>query len=247
MSRLRCTKLMAAMLLLTVPLGNALAATDPYAPFTWKFRVLRGGSYMGAGEMKLTADPAAGNDCYLFEQSAIPSGWVRILSGPIREESHFCVGADGKLIPRTYSYNRDGIGSSKENIKLQFDLEKKLITDDRGRSWPYKPGMVDRLLMQLQLRAKVIAVGEGPPPIPDETHFTVYPVDRGGPDDMEFRLQPGKTVQSDKGPVASWELERTDKPNRRSQIWIAPALGWAIVVAEQQKNDDPIIRLELQQ
>jgi len=224
---------------------DALPQLDPMLlqPVKFSYKVSRGDATLGDGTISLQHDERP--DCYLYSQIAKPtSTWVKLLSSDVVEQSWFCV-QNGHPVPTAFRYHREGFGSSKENFALTFDWTKMQVTNEAGKSFALEDNVIDRLLIQLVLRNWLIqSVNEtGRLPIGEER--TVHYADDDKVDSYRFAIKAQETTTVPAGTFATVRIDRTDSTNRRSQFWVSPSLNYAVVKAEQQKRDDPVIRLEL--
>lgn len=210
-------------------------------PHVLHYQVYRGDTALGEGRIELK--PAGTANCFFYEQQATPKAWVRWLSGEILEQSHFCV-HENTIRPVAFRYHRSGVGSGKENFSLRFDWAKHEAVNQNGEVRKIEDGMVDRLSMQLLLRDWIVGekARSGKEP---EGEFEVSFPDRKRNERYRFQIRARETVETPAGRYDTVRLDRIDSTKRRSQFWLSPELGYVVVRAEQQRNDDPVLSLVL--
>lgn len=211
-------------------------------PVEYRYHLSRGGSKVGNGVISLRNTDRPG--CYLYSQEARPTAfWVKLLSSDVVEQSWFCV-QDSGVVPTTFRYHRDGIGASRENFAVTFDWTRSVATTERGSEYPVEAGIVDRLLMQLVLRDWILTTVRDTGKLPDGEKQVRF-ADRNKVDDYTFAVRAEETVKVPAGSFPTIRLDRTDSTHRRTQFWLAPDLNYAVVKAEQQRDDDPVVGLVL--
>lgn len=220
-------------------------ALDPalLTPVEYHYRLSRGGAVIGDGVIALRDGDSTG--CYLYSQTAEPSAlWLRMLSSEVVEQSWFCI-RDGRLQPTAFRYHRNGIGASAENFSLNFDWSQRRVVNERGEGLAITDTTVDRLLMQLILRDWVLAAvnTSGKPP---QGEKTVSFAEKNKLREYRFAVQGEEELSVPAGSFSTIRLDRVDSKRNRSRFWLAPALDYAVVKAEQQRDDDPMISLVLQ-
>ncbi len=211
------------------------------APGSLPYDVYRGGTLLGEGTVSLK--PAGPADCWFYTQEAKPRSWLRLLSGDVLEQSNFCV-QDGKLRPVAYRYNRDGVGTSKENFSLRFDWPNNQAIYQTGDVKALREGVVDRLSMQLVLRDWLLGEKALTGKEPTGQREVLF-ADRKKIDSYIFQIRAHERVTTPAGTFDTTRLDRTDSNKRRTQFWLSPAHGYIVIKAEQQREDDPVIRLVL--
>ena len=222
--------------------GPALAISPQLlVPHSLPYDVYRGGSLLGEGTVSLK--PAGTAGCWFYAQEAKPRSWLRLISGDVLEQSHFCT-QDGQLRPLAFRYNREGVGSGKENFSLRFDWPTLEAVYQNGDIKPLVAGVVDRLSMQLVLRDWLMAekAATGKEPLGErEVRFA----DRRKIDSYIFQIRAHERIETPAGTFDTTRLDRIDSNKRRTQFWLSPQHGYIVIKAEQQREDDPVIRLLL--
>lgn len=231
---------LAAVLMLT---GSCAFAIQPETlqPNVLHYKVERGSTELGKG--LITTKSAGAPDCYFYSQEAFPKSWLRMITGDVLEQSHFCI-KNGKIQPVAYRYNRDGAGSAKENFSLRFDWEHHLVIDQQGKERPLEDGMLDKISIQVALRDWLLATRAATGKEPTEEHEVRFP-DKDEFEKYRFHIRAHERIETPAGSFDTVRLDRTDNPRRRSQFWLSPEHGYIVIKAEQQKGDDPVIRLLL--
>lgn len=226
--------LLAAQPVLAVAPGLLVPSSLPY-------NVYRGDSLLGEG--KISLKPASSPDCWFYSQEASPKGWLKMLSGDVLEQSNFCL-VDNKIRPVAYRYSRDGVGSSKENFSLRFDWAKSQAIYQNGTVRPVTEGTLDRLSIQLALRDWLLTERAAAGKEPSGEHEVKF-ADRKKIDSYRFEVRAHERVTVPAGSFDTVRLDRTDSKTRRAQFWLSPEHGYIVIKAEQQRDDDPVVRLML--
>lgn len=234
---MRLPLLFRASLLLALLTSNAWA--QGLTPYVADYELFRGGTRLGHAQVRLQDGEQP--DCFTYSYIARPSWLFRWATGSITESSQFCV-QDKRLLPSRYRYHRSGIGADKENFSLDFDAERRLVTDHQGveRDWP--PGAVDRLMVQLEALRLVEGMGF---PV-QERRLNVTIVDDDRIKDYTLAVIKAETIKVPAGEFETIRVERINDPNKTTRFWVAPALNNLIVKVEQQRKNDPAIGIALQ-
>jgi hypothetical protein len=234
---------MAAVAALSMFSVTSVHAVDPQllVEQTLKYDVYRGDTALGKGLIQLRNAGTPG--CYFYSQEAFPKSWLRWLSGDILEQSNFCVQNDA-IKPVAYRYNRDGVGAGKENLSLRFDWAKHEAIDQTGQVRVLEDGMLDRLSLQLALRDWLLAERSRGGAEPTGEREVRFP-DRKGIESYRFQVRAHERVETPAGSFDTVRLDRVDNPKRRAQFWLSPRHQYIVVKAEQQREDDPVLRLVL--
>lgn len=219
----------------------AALAPELLQPQVLHYRVFRGDTLLGDGHVQLK--PAGTPNCFFYEQEAFPRSWLRWLSGDILEQSHFCV-HDNAIRPVAFRYNRSGVGAAKENFSLRFDWARHEAVNQNGEVRPIEDGMVDRLSMQLVLRDWMLTEKARTGKEPENEREVPFP-DRKRNERYRFQIRARETVETPAGRFETVRLDRTDSTKRRTQFWLSPQHAYIVIKAEQQRGDDPVLRLLL--
>lgn len=221
---------------------TAAAACDPYFAFKDQYVVERGSTHMGKGVIRLK--PSNADGCYELQQTAKPHFLLRWLSGPAVQTSEFCVQPNGELRSYSYEQHRTGVGSDGENYSLEFDWENRSVRGGRFGELPIEEGQTDPLLLQLQVRRWLCSQPDNVDLLelkPLDIHY----IDKKGAGSYVFAVTAQEDVQVPAGLYSSVLVERIDSPKRKSRFWLNPKENYRLLKAEQQKKDDPIVRLSL--
>lgn len=232
---------LAATALLLLCQQAAAVSPDLLVASSLPYNVYRGGSLLGEGH--ITLKQGATPDCWFFSQEASPKSWLKLISGDVLEQSNFCV-EDNRLQPIAYRYSRDGVGSSKENFSLRFDWPKQQAIYQNGDVRPVTAGTLDRLSIQLALRDWLLTEKAATGKEPTGEHEVTF-ADRKKIDSYTFQVKAHERVVTPAGTFETTRLDRTDSKNRRSQFWLSPEHGYIVIKAEQQRDDDPVVKLML--
>jgi hypothetical protein len=224
-------------------LGSAGAlACEPLQPQALEYLVQRGDTKLGTGEIRLR--PAQAQGCFVLEQTATPYFFLRWLSGPATQSSEFCQLPDGTL--RSYSYKqfRTGVGAEKENYALTFDWSAGVVRGAEQPNVPLQAELSDALLLQMRVRRWLC---EQPAETQPESlePLSLSFVDDDGLDSYTFAVTAQEVVKVPAGEIPTLRVERIDAPDRFARFWLDPQRAYAVIRAEQQKADDPPIRLSL--
>lgn len=253
--RLRVVSLMLMTLFGVAALAPRSVAADPglaapdQAPaprcdalhtFAAPYRIERGDTTLGTGEVRL--EPADTPQCYTLRQVAKPHFLLRWLSGPAVQEAELCQQDDGSLRSQSYRQERSGIGSDGENFALEFDWEAAEVHGGRFGTLPLQPGQSDPLSLQLRVRQWLCAQ-------PAEQDWTTLDplllpvIDKRGADSYTIAVIAREFTDTPAGRFDTLRVERIDAPDRKARFWLDLDNDFQLVKGEQQKRDDPIVRL----
>lgn len=150
----------------------------------------------------------------------------------LKEASHFRWGANQRIVPIQYHYERSGLGRGREAI-LDFDWTEKKVTNNVERK-PWKMDIpelaLDKLSYQLQIRADLI----------NGKVLPEYNIADGGRlKQYQFKVLGEEEVNTDAGRFMTVKVERVreDDPDRHTFFWMAKTFDY-MVVRLQQKEDD---------
>lgn len=213
-------------------------ACDPVQTFAMPYKVERGNTTVGSGEVRLA--PAAAESCFTLTQTAKPNFLLRLISGPATQSSEFCTQPDGSLRSYRYDQYRTGVGSDSENYSLSFHWDEGVVRGGRFESMAIENGQTDPLLLQLRVRQWMCAG----PHEPEDT-LTLSFIDKRGSKQYVFAVTSHEPVTVPAGTFDSVRVERIDADDRMSRFWLDPENQYQLLKAEQQKRDDPVVRLSL--
>lgn len=215
----------------------SVSASDyKLSPYKISYLLERGDITVGIGDFELKTD----GDNYLYNSAARAKGFLAkiILGDKVITEYSAGKIIDGVPRPRSYRYNQGE--DDKRNQVIDFDWQ----TSQATASYKFKTEQVpltgevhDKLSMQL---AAMRAVAKGTEA--GELEFQV--VDRRDLDRYNFNVIGKQPLKVD-GTTYSTVVLKRQASDREATFWVAPQLGYAIVKFEQQKEDDPVIRLTM--
>lgn len=217
-----------SMLALMWPLQLATAGAPETAlePFVAEYDVRYGSVPVGTSRTELSPSTPAGR--WTMESRSTASGFARVIaSGTLVQRSTFDVVPDG-LLPLSYSFD-DGTRRAARDVNLEFDWQKREVRGEaEGKPvWIAAiPGLQDAASMQalvlLRLRSGaepgLIAMIEK-----DRIKHYRYTL---------LRRERLKTAIGELDTVVYRSAR--DGSDRETISWFAPALGYAVVQAEQR-------------
>lgn len=239
MSRLRQSRIALLPLLFGAAMA-VLAAGQTLVPTAYQasYRVHYGPVSVGTIEYELAS---AGEDRWVFRGEAHPSGWAGWLPVDSLNERSLFRYRDGRLLPERYETH----GQSDEG-----GMARALVFDESGRrvavhkdgqlrkTLEVPAGTYDPALLQLVLRHEV-ARGER------TIHYRF--VDGGKLKTYHFEVQGEEPLDTPAGLFDTVRIVRVDDPDKRSVLWLAPALDYLPVQFEQREAGRPTVRLALRQ
>ena len=223
---------------LSLLLASSFAQADRLDPYSAEFELYRGGTTLGDATLSLEQ---TSEHCFVHSYTAKPSWLFRWATGKVTERSEFCELESGHLQPKFFRYHRSGIGADDENFSLDFDAEKRLVTDDKGveREWP--EGAVDRLMVQLEALRMVYGM---PLPI-QERRLNVTVVNDDDIKEYTLAVTGEETIKVPAGEFKTIRVERINDPKKTTRFWVAPELDYRLIKVEQQRKDDPVVGFAL--
>ncbi|WAH57469.1 DUF3108 domain-containing protein [Pseudomonas silvicola] len=159
----------------------------------------------------------------------------------LTEESTLTVDKD-TLLPKTYHFERGGLGKPKKT-DLDFDWSQKVVTGtDRGDAVkvPLNRGMVDKSTYQLVLQRDVAA---------GKKSMSYQVVDGDDVDTYDFRVLGTEKVDTKAGQVDAIKVERVRDPtqNKRTTVlWFAKDWDYLLVRLQQVETDGKEYNIMLQ-
>ncbi len=211
-------------------------------PFSLRYELERGDTTLGSGTTILAPTSAPG--CFTLNQTATPTLLLRWLSSPAVQNSEFCVLPTGGLRSYTYEQTRSGVGSKGENYRLEFDWESRNVRGGRFHEIPVKDGQTDALLLQLRVREWLCSQ-------PQTTTLDTLPpleleyIDKKGLGSYVFAVTGFESIKVPAGRFDTVRVERIDSKKRQARFWLDVHDNYQLIKGEQQKEDDPIVRLSL--
>ncbi|MDE1168934.1 MAG: DUF3108 domain-containing protein [Pseudomonas sp.] len=159
----------------------------------------------------------------------------------LSEDSTFTVDKDA-LLPKTYHFERGGLGKTKK-MDLDFDWSQKMVTGtDRNDpvKVPLNRGMVDKSTYQLVLQRDVAA---------GKKSMSYQVVDGGDVDTYDFRVLGTEQVETKAGKVDAIKVERVRDPTQNKRItvlWFAKDWDYLLVRLQQVETDGKEYNIMLQ-
>ena len=149
----------------------------------------------------------------------------------------------GTFMPVSYSFSRNGIGSSKA-IDLDFDWKQKKVMGtnrDESVSLPLNRGLLDKSTYQLALQQDV-ALGK--------TSMSYQVVDGDDIDTYDFRVLGEERVRTRAGLINAIKVERVRDPTksaRKTIFWLAKDWNFLLVRLHQVEKDGKEYQIMLKQ
>ena len=150
----------------------------------------------------------------------------------LTEESTLTLDKD-TLLPRSYHFERGGLGKAKK-ADLDFDWTAKMVTGtDRGDAVkiPLNRGMVDKSTYQLALQHDVAA---------GKKTMSYQVVDDGEVETYDFRVLATEKVDTKAGKIDAIKVERVRDPTqskRTTVMWFAKDWDYLLVRLQQVETD----------
>jgi hypothetical protein len=199
------------VLLPIVAMAAGTAAIAPPTPFTATYQVLRKGSKLGTGHMRLRHH-ADGTWAYQSKIQA-ESGLAALLGGNIRETSRFRW-HDGHIEALSYDYRlHTSIKSRQRKVRVNWKANRVTVKTG-GDTYTYKPqpGLIERHVLVLAL-GQALAAGK--------THVALPVAVKDRVETQTFAVKGHQTVKVPAGSIRAIRVERTDK-DKNYAAWFAP-------------------------
>ena len=221
--------LLLALSLLAVPAVQAAELHPFNASYTADWKQL---PMSGSAERSLVKNDN-GNWTLKFEAT--------MLIAKLKESSIFAFKNDN-LIPQSYSFERGGLGKSK-NVSLDFDWATNMVTGTDNKDAvkvPLLSGMLDKSTYQLALQRDVIA---------GKKSMSYQVVDGNDVDTYDFRVIGSEVVDTKAGKVDAIKVERVRDPTQNKRItemWFAKNWEGLLVKLRQVEKDGKEYNIMLQ-
>lgn len=222
--------LLATIYLVPANLMATPTLNDAFIPFKANYKVFRKGSELGEAYRQLIKK----DDQYILETDSQIS-WM-FLSDSRHERSTFKV-KEGKLIPQKYAYKRSGTGRDRKT-NLSFEQDK-IVSIYKSKTIEFSPqaDVLDPQLYQLAMQQQLIA---------GETEFEYPLIHRGKLVTYKFKIAATEELTLPYGKIKAIKLERIRKSSRRKTLlWVAPSLNYAMVKLTQFKDGKEQADLQL--
>ena len=208
-------------------------------PFSAVYEVRKAGLTLGRADLRFRR-PAEGR--YYYRLHTRPTGIARMVySSEVREMSIGHVGPEG-FRPDVYRYQRSGDDKARE-AELRFDWTALEVVNDVA-DWAWRMDItrdtIDRVISPLQLMHDLAAR-------PADTGELVYRIADGGELKTYLLTIDGReTVETPAGRFKALRIRRSDTDSdRRTILWVAPALRYLAVQVEQWEDGSRNFRLVL--
>lgn len=215
--------LLAGALLALAPLYAA--ASDTLRPYTAQYDTSALGMHLTL-ERELKTD---GDGGYTLTNGG------KILVVGFHEVAVFRV-EDGEVMPKSYVYQ--GTGLINRRREVHFTPGSDSVRSLYKGEWyelPNKEGTLDRLSQQEHLRLLMLSA-DNPR---DDIEITVADGRKVKDYKIEFRGE--EVLETAMGPVETLHFERLhDDPERKSEIWVAPAWDYLMVKTIHVEDDKPV-------
>ncbi|KQB54966.1 dehydrogenase [Pseudomonas endophytica] len=221
--------LLLALSLLAVPAVQAAELHPFQASYTADWKQL---PMSGSAERSLVKNDN-GNWTLNFKAS--------MMIASLTESSTFAFKNDS-LIPQSYSFERGGLGKSK-NVSLDFDWATNMVTGTDNKDAvkvPLLSGMLDKSTYQLALQRDVVA---------GKKSMSYQVVDGNDVDTYDFRVIGSEVVDTKAGKVDAIKVERVRDPTQNKRItemWFAKNWEGLLVKLRQVEKDGKEYNIMLQ-
>lgn len=143
---------------------------------------------------------------------------------------------EGHVQPRSYIYQ--GTGLINRRREVHFTPGSDIVRSLYKEEWyelPYKPGTLDRLSQQEQVRLDLLNRND------PRQSLTVSIADGKRVKDYELIYVGDEVLDTPLGAVNTLHFERLhDDPERESDIWVAPGWDYLIVKTVHIEDDKPV-------
>ena len=215
------------------------SAGEAIPPFSAVYEVRKAGFTLGRADLEFRR-PAEGR--YYYRLHTRPTGIARMVySSEVREMSIGHVGPAG-FRPDVYRYRRSGDDKARE-AELRFDWDVLEVVNDVA-DWPWRMDItrdtIDRVISPLQLMHDLAGR-------PADTGQLVYRIADGGElKTYLLDIDGRETVDTPAGRFEALRIRRSDTDSdRRTILWVAPALHYLAVQVEQWEDGSRNFRLVL--
>ena len=214
----------------------ASAADYQLAPYKISYLLERGDITVGVGDFELKTDGKQ----YVYSSAARAKGFLaKVILGD-KVITEYSTGTFDGETPRPNRYHYNQGDGNKRNQAIEFNWKASQASATykfNTHQVPLTGEVHDKLSMQL---AAMQAVAKGT----EAGELEFHVIDRGGIGSYRFSAVGKQAITINGATYDTVVLER-QASDRQATFWVAPQLGYAIVKFEQQKEDDPVIRLTM--
>jgi hypothetical protein len=228
-----------AMFAAIISLASAAprAADGTLSPFIAEYEVRYGNLTVGSSRTELSRAAQAGR--WTIESQSNARGFARIIaSGTLSQRSLFDADAAG-LRPHSYRFD-DGTKRTGHDVALEFDWRAGRVTgvaEDQPVNVPVEPGLQDAASIQALVMMRLRAGGEpGAIAMIEKDRIKHYRY-------TLLRRERLKTAIGEYDTVVYRSAR--DGSSRETLSWYAPALGFALLRAEQHRDGDRTFQTQI--
>jgi len=223
-----------ALLALTLPVG-----ADVLDPFEARYHVSRGG--VGVGEARFSLSAWGDRGCLAYKGTAKPNAFIGLFVGKVMDQSYFCPG--GEVGVRPYHFRHVETDDQEDSYTLDFDWSAGQVTYNENQTFDAPADGVDPFL--LHIAARLWLANADDPANAGERDFSI--VDEDEIKTYRLAVSEGETVETPAGTFDTLRVERVDDPDERLILWATPALDYLPIKVAHHDDDDPVVRMELEQ
>lgn len=196
--------------------GNAPASPE-LPSFEASYRIERSIFDIGRIQLRFHTSPSSH---YVYESITEVAGFIAwFRDDRVVEISRGFMDVNG-IHPDYYHFERSG-GKGDKQTEVSFDwISGQVKNTVNGRSWKMTvpPGTLDKLVVQIAMMHNLQKTEQ-------DQQFSV--ADGGKLKDFRIRIQGRETLVLPAGRFATLKVEKTPEyGNRRTYLWLAPALGY---------------------
>jgi hypothetical protein len=222
--------LVVAMLVTLALTSAAPARADDGAllPFVAEYDVRYGSMGVGSSRTELRRLP--GNGRWQFESLSEARGLARLIaSSAISQRSTFEL-EDSRLRPLSYRFD-DGTRRTDRDVSLEFDWRAGRVrgtAEDEPVDLPADPGLQDAASIQAYVLLR-LRTGTEP--------GLIAMIEKDRVKEYRYTRLPGERLKTALGTLDTVVFRSArDGSTRETIFWFAPALGYAMVQAEQRRD-----------
>jgi len=206
------------------------AAEAPLAPYVAEYEVRYGGLNVGTSRTEVSRGPGPGR--WVIESHSNASGFAKIIaSGTLVQRSAFELDPAG-LRPSSYRFD-DGTRRTDRDVTLEFDWRAgrvRGVAENEPVDIATEPGLQDAASIQALVVSRLLA-GLEP--------GTVAMIEKDRIRRYRYTLLRRERIKTAIGEYDTVVYRSArDGSTRETLSWYAPALGYAMVRAEQRRDGD---------